>query len=195
VKKAIVSAMIMMLVPCCGGTESNGPWLQTCNGGECVDVSMKYNSMIVFYHKIGTPVKKALKLGAETYKSAIGRSVFSYPAELPLIDPTDIPEGFVYVYEYVPENGEKQAVASLTLDDEGRVVKAKISFPLGVFGESINRAIVHELGHVLGLGHNEVDTSSVMYPIAYEGIWRLTCKEASALRARYQKPRSSSTSD
>jgi Matrixin len=66
----------------------------------------------------------------------------------------------------------------------GRILSATVALDRGLPADLLDRVVLHELGHVLGLAHDR-EESSVMFPAARGRPKALSTRDAAALRAAY----------
>ncbi len=67
----------------------------------------------------------------------------------------------------------------------GTAVRVDMRKAAAVASNVLRRAAAHELGHVLGLAHDEALRRSVMHPVAIDGEYRATAGDTELLRAAY----------
>ncbi len=66
----------------------------------------------------------------------------------------------------------------------GKILSAKVSLPVGINTPEMSKVIQHELGHALGLDHDE-HPSSIMHPKIQQRTQILGERDAALLREQY----------
>lgn len=80
------------------------------------------------------------------------------------------------------------ALTTFTADDIfGWVAFASIAFDMEIANDEPHRTMMHELGHALGLRHDDNDRMSLMYPYMANTPWHVTSEDIEHLRLLYGK--------
>lgn len=66
----------------------------------------------------------------------------------------------------------------------GRILSADVAFDRGISDGLLDRVVLHEIGHALGLDH-DAETSSVMYPVVRGRSKKLSDRDTAALVSAY----------
>lgn len=130
-------------------------------------------------------LEQSLKAAACFWNSACSR-LFSSPGEL-LADGHTIPVMQAPSWE-LDRHPDAVAYTHLSLDSDGALTGAAVYImprwkdrP-----EVLHRALAHELGHCLGLEHDEENGGSVMYHKAIDAPFEVTVKDKTFLNSVYR---------
>lgn len=178
------------------------PWVDPVSGQQ-----FKWQSFPVpYYVAPGTPpfVVKAFTDALAAWR-AVAPKVFSFTKSRPVV-PTDNNPAITLYYDRAGWLGGENSLAitgPATVPGTGQMVKAFIHVNAFNFGwhngdpwwvsatkkkepqADIYRVLLHELGHCLGLWHNDADPLSVMYPYLHPEENKISPDDVAGLRSIY----------
>lgn len=136
----------------------------------------------VYTYQIPLDAITEIKLQALRWNEEVGSGLFMVWGDLQAYSERHdgrirLPAVLIYV---APQ--ADQGRTELWWDEDCTLKRAVISLPgIPMDEETLRRVILHELGHALGLDHDE-SPDSVMYPYAHPGPYRITDDDLSRLR-------------
>lgn len=131
--------------------------------------------------------------GIEYWNRLVGQQIF-YPALGPSNEPEFGSGEIVITRHDLPVSCKRQILGLTTwrmdhssIEGQTNITTAHVElYSEHVHDKSYLRTVVHELGHTLGLRHDE-DTYSVMYPSILDGEWYVEQEDLEIIRRAAEK--------